>query len=225
MSAVRLKHLGFIPLLLLWFPVLVQGEELGIPPDTDFEKIFNKPAIIKTTVSGEEGDDHTRWIGMLADIHMCTDIPQDVLRRVATDYEHYPGVFKRLTSIRVNRAPEGVYQDWHISVGFNNFSVDTDYTLLAVEQINTREKYLLDFTHVSDDGSIKDAWGAWYFEDIMVDGKACTYVRYITSCKTLRKFLLQRMVLGIIINKEYTDMMNQFLQSAKTMQTALQQVF
>lgn len=222
MNLGRLMYIGFIPLLLLWSPVLIRGEEAQgeliaarIPPDTDFAKILNKPAIIKTEVSSEVGDAHTRWIGMLADIQVCTDIPQDVLRRVVTDYEQYPRIFKRLTSIKVNRASEGVYQDWHIRVGFKNFSFDTDYTLLAVEQVNTQDKYLLDFSHVSDDGSVKDAWGVWYFENIHLDGAEHTYVRYTTSCKTLRKFPLQRVIMGIIINMEYTDLMNQFLQAAR----------
>jgi hypothetical protein len=208
-----------VPLLLLCFPVLAMGEA-RIPPDTDLAKILNKPAIIKTAVSAEEGDDHTKWIGMLADIHACTDLPQDLLRRVVTDYETYPRVFKRLTSIRVNRTPEGAYQDWHIRVGFKSFSYDTDYTLFAEERINTPDTYLLDFSHVSDDGSVKDAWGSWYFEKVQLGGEERTYVRYTTSCKTLRKFPLQRLIMGIIINMEYTDLMNQFLWAVKAAQAA-----
>jgi hypothetical protein len=153
---------------------------------------------------------------MLADIHVCVDIPQETLRGIVTDYEHYPQVFKRMRSIRVRREDQGAYQDWHVGVGFKNFSFDTYYTLLAVEKQNTAERYQLDFSHVADDGSIKDAWGQWYFESIRLEGKEWTYVRYTTSSRVIRKFPLQRTIMGWIINKEYTDLMNQFLAAARS---------
>ncbi|GHV07774.1 hypothetical protein FACS189485_18540 [Spirochaetia bacterium] len=218
MRAGLLKHLGFIFIFLLWSPVLVKAEFAFIPPGTDLEKIFNKPAALEAQISAEEGDDQSKWIGMLVDIHVCTDIPQDVLRRVVTDYEQYTGIFKRLVSMKVDRADEGAYLGWHIRIGSNNLSYDTRYTTLASEQLNTRDKYLLYYSHVSDDGSIKDAWGGWYFENVMVKGKECTYVRYITSNKTFRKFLIQRLALSLVIKKEYADLMDQFLRAARTAQ-------
>jgi ribosome-associated toxin RatA of RatAB toxin-antitoxin module len=175
---------------------------------------MNKPGIIRTYVSNEEGEGHSKWIGMLADIHVCVDIPQEVLRELVTDYERYPQVFKRMRSIRVRRESEGAYQDWHIGVGFRNFSYDTRYTLLAVEKQNTPERYLLDFSHVADDGSIKEAWGQWYFESLWLEGKEWTYIRYTTSSRVIRKFPLQKTIMGWIINKEYTDLMSQFLKAA-----------
>jgi hypothetical protein len=153
---------------------------------------------------------------MLADIHVCVDIPQKTLRGVATDYERYPQIFSRMRSIQVRRENEGVYQDWRIGVGFKNFSYDTCYTLLAVEKENTPERYLLDFSHVADDGSIKEAWGQWYFESLWLEGRECTYVRYTTSSRVVRKFPLQRTIMGWIINKEYTDLMNQFLKAVRS---------
>jgi ribosome-associated toxin RatA of RatAB toxin-antitoxin module len=210
----RLRPL--VLLLLTCFPFALSGEEAGMPPGTDPDRIKSKPVVIETYVSNEEGEGHTKWIGMYADVHVCVDIPQETLRRVVTDYEHYPQVFKRMRNIRVRRENEGAYQDWHIGVGFKNFSYDTRYTLLAVEKQNTPERYLLDFSHVADDGSIKDAWGQWYFETLRLEGQEWTYIRYTTSSRVIRKFPLQRTVMGWIINKEYTDLMNQFLKAART---------
>jgi ribosome-associated toxin RatA of RatAB toxin-antitoxin module len=177
---------------------------------------MNKPGVVGTYVSAEEDEGHTKWIAMFADIHVCADIPQETLRQVVTNYEQYPQIFKRLRSIQVRQENEGAYQDWHVGVGFKNFSFDTNYTLLAVEKKNTPEYYLLDFSHVADDGSIKDAWGQWYFETIWLQGREWTYIRYTTSSRVIRKFPLQRTVMGWIINKEYTDLMSQFLNAART---------
>jgi hypothetical protein len=187
-----------------------------MPSGTELPRIMNKPGVIQTHVSNEEGEGHTKWIGMLADIHVCVDIPQETLREVVTDYDRYPQVFNRMRGIRVRREGEGVYQDWHIGVGFKNFSYDTHYTLLAVEKENTPERYLLDFSHVADDGSIKEAWGQWYFESLWFEGREWTYVRYTTSSRVVRKFPLQKTIMGWIINKEYTDLMNQFLKAARS---------
>jgi ribosome-associated toxin RatA of RatAB toxin-antitoxin module len=203
-------------LLFLCLPPALRGQETGIPADTELPLIMNRPGVIRTHVSNEEGEGHTKWIGMLADIHVCVDIPQETLRRVVTDYERYPQVFNRMRSIRVRREREGAYQDWHIGVGFRNFSYDTRYTLLAVEKENTPERYLLDFSQVTDDGSIKEAWGQWYFESLWLEGREWTYIRYTTSSRVVRKFPLQKTIMGWIINKEYTDLMNQFLKAARS---------
>jgi ribosome-associated toxin RatA of RatAB toxin-antitoxin module len=209
------QHPAFILFLFVCFPFALPGQQAEIPVGTELSLIMNKPGIIRTYVSNEEGEGHTKWISMLADIHVCADIPQETLRAVVTDYERYPQVFKRLRSIRVRQGNEGTYQDWHVGVGFKGFSFDTRYTLLAVEKENTPERYLLDFSPVADDGSIKDTWGQWYFESRRLDGKEWTYIRYTTSSRVIRKFPLQKTVMGWIINMEYTDLMNQFLKAAR----------
>jgi hypothetical protein len=196
-------------------PLFLRGQETAMPAGTELPRIMNKPGVIRTYVSNEEGEEHAKWIGMLADIHVCVDIPQKTLREVATDFERYPQVFKRMRSIRVRRESEGAYQDWHVGVGFKSFSFDTYYTLLAVEKQNTPERYVLDFSHVADDGSIKEAWGQWYFESLWLEGKEWTYIRYTTSSRVIRKFPLQKTIMGWIIDNEYTDLMNQFLKAAR----------
>ncbi|MDR0997503.1 MAG: SRPBCC family protein [Treponema sp.] len=208
------------PVLILFLfaclPFALRGQQAAMPQGTELPRIMNKPGVIRTYVSNEEGEGHTKWIGMLADIHVCVDIPRETLYKVVTDYERYPQVFKRMRSIRVRRENEGAYQDWHIGVGFKGFSFDTYYTLLAVEKENTPERYLLDFSHVADDGSIKDAWGQWYFESLRLDGREWTYIRYTTSSRVVRKFPLQKTIMGWIINMEYTDLMSQFLKAARS---------
>jgi ribosome-associated toxin RatA of RatAB toxin-antitoxin module len=206
---------ALILFLFVCLPFALPGQQAAMPKGTELSRIMNRPGVIRTYVSNEEGEGHTKWIGMLADIHVCVDIPREILYKVVTDYEHYPQVFKRMRSIRVRRENEGAYQDWHIGVGFKGFSFDTYYTLLAVEKENTPERYLLDFSHVADDGSIKDAWGQWYFESIRLNGRELTYIRYTTSSRVIRKFPLQKTIMGWIINMEYTDLMSQFLKAAR----------
>jgi hypothetical protein len=192
----------------------VSGGEIGIPPDTDLARILNKPAMVGSAITGETAADHSRWITMDADVHVCTAVPLDELRAVARDFENYPHIFKRMKKDTVSRTGTGVYVEMFISVGLLGINYNTAYILLAEERIDTPARFLLDFSYVSGDGLVQSARGIWYFESVMVNGSPAVYTRYIAKGTVLRKYPLQETIMDMFVNLEHIDLINQFLKAA-----------
>jgi hypothetical protein len=193
---------GFIPAL-----------EIGISPGTDLGKIAKKPAIVSSEISLVPGDISPRWITMKADVHVWTDIPLDTLRPIARDFENYSNIFKRIKRDRVIKTEDALYLEMLISVGLLNITYDTEYVLLAAEVLNTPSRFLLDFSHVSDDGRVRKAHGIWYFEAAAVEGVMGTYIRYIADGQVLKVYPLQDTIMHMFVNMEHIDILNQFLQA------------
>jgi ribosome-associated toxin RatA of RatAB toxin-antitoxin module len=194
---------------------LAADVDRGIFPNTDFKKIFNKPAIISSDVFSIREGDNSQWITMLADTHVTTAIPLAKLRYIITDYENYPRYFKRNTSSRIAAVTEeGTCQDVRVTVGLMGMSFSCRYTVLLKELVNTPAKFVLEFTHVSDDGNTRDVNGQWHFESVFVDGRPGTYVRYISSSTSLRKFFLQKTAMSLFGGAEFTGMIDQLLEAA-----------
>jgi hypothetical protein len=190
--------------------------EPGIPPGTDLAKLLHRPAMVASSITVETAADHSRWITMKADVHACTAVPLDRLRAIARNFEGYPKIFKRMKWDRVSRSPEGVFVEMFISVGLMGITYDTDYTLRAEERIDNAGRFLLDFSHVSSDGLVRDAHGVWYFESVTVNGAPAVYLRYTASGKVLKKYPLQDTVMGMFVNMEHVDLLHQFLNAAGT---------
>jgi hypothetical protein len=202
-----------LPVFLL-FPGFAAAGETGIPPGTDLAKLLNRPAVIASSIAVETEAGDSRWIVMDADIHACTALPLDRLRVMARNFEGYPKIFKRMKRDRVRRSPEGVFVEMFVSVGLMGVTYDTDYTLLAEERIDTAGRFLLDFSHVSSDGQVRDAHGIWYFESVTVNGSPAVYLRYTASGKVLKKYPLQDTIMSIFVDMEHIDLLNQFLKAA-----------
>jgi hypothetical protein len=203
-------------LLLLGFSRLFAGEAgIDLPGQEILKKIFNKPGIIKTEVSQEKGDDNLRWIEMYTDVHIVTDIPMDKLQSAILNFDNYPRIFKRNQSITVIRENDTVYLDMTVGAELMGISFFTHYRLLVTELFNTPDEFVLDFSHVADDGSVKDVYGRWYVERIPGGGKERFYVRYYASSKVIRKYPFLRMIMGMFINSESRDLMEQFLIAAR----------
>jgi hypothetical protein len=101
-----------------------------------------------------------------------------------------------------------------VSVGLMGITYDTDYTLLAGEQIDTSGRFLLDFSHVSSDGLVRNAHGIWYFESVTINGVPAVYLRYIASGQVLKKYPLQDTIMDMFVDMEHIDLINQFLKAA-----------
>jgi hypothetical protein len=202
-------------LFLLCLPRLF-AQEPGIElPDREvLAKIFNKPGIIKTEVSQEKGDDKIRWIEMYTDVHIVTDIPMDNLRRVVLNFDNYPRIFKRNLSTTAIREADALSLDMTVGIELMGISFLTNYRVLVTELSNTPDKFALDFSHLADDGNVKDVYGRWYVERIPGGGKEQFYVRYYASSRVIRKYPLQRMIMSMFINSESRDLMEQFLKAA-----------
>jgi hypothetical protein len=109
---------------------------------------------------------------------------------------------------------ETLFQYINLSISLLGVTFDTEYTVEIREAIDTPEVYCWTFTHFSDDGTIKDVQGMWYFETAPVSGEPVTYVRYFSSCRVLRKFAMQRMIMAMFNKQENLSMIRQFLKAA-----------
>jgi hypothetical protein len=204
----------FFPLFFLSLRLAAQAES-GIAPNTDFKKIFHRSTIISSDVFSTRDSDDSVWITMSADTHVTTDIPLARLRYIITDYENYPQYFKRNTSsVIAGVTEEGVYQDVSVTVRLLGFSFTGRYTVLVREVVNTPTQFVLEFSHVTDTGAIRDVHGQWYFQTIHVEGKPWTYVRYISSSAAIRRFLLQKTIQSMFVGSEFTGMTDQLLAAA-----------
>jgi hypothetical protein len=206
-----------LSLLLLFGLCPLSAEEPGIelPGREILKKIFNKPGIIKTEVSQERGDDNIRWIEVYTDVHIATDIPMDMLRREILNFDDYPRIFKRNPGITVIREDEKVYLDMLVGAELMGISLFTTCRVLVTELRNTPEEFVLDFSHVSDDGNVKDVYGRWYLKRIPGGGEEQFYIRYYVSSRVIHKYPFQQFIMSVCINGESKDLMIQFLKAAR----------
>jgi hypothetical protein len=212
------RHILLLPLLLLLSlsPIFAQEMAIELPGQEVLQKIFNKPGIVKTEVSQEKGEDNIRWIEAYTDVHFTTDVPLNKLRRAILDFDNYPRMFKRNRNIAVIREDGKVYHDMTMGAELMGFSFIINYRVLVAELLNTPEEFVIDFSFVSGDGSIKEFYGRWYFKKIprFGGGEDITYVRCYTSSVVIRKYPLQRLIMSLFINSESRDLMGQFLKAA-----------
>jgi ribosome-associated toxin RatA of RatAB toxin-antitoxin module len=186
--------------------------EVVIPSGEVLKAILGKPRVISSGIASEKGDDNSRWIRMFADVHVCTGIPLSRLYAVITNYGNYPAYFKRNRSVQVFPAePEGVYQDAEVGISLMGISYISRYRTLIREKKNTPSGFILEFTGISSDGSVKDLFAQWFFETVLVDGRPHTYIRYTFSNAVARKNIFQKAVMSMFIDSEALAMLNQLL--------------
>jgi hypothetical protein len=198
------------------FPLIAQGRDIEIPGREVLETIQGVPGIIKAVVSQETGDGTTRWIEMYTDVHIVSAIPMEALRRTILDFESYPRIFRRNHETAVIREKGAVCLDMAVGAEFLGIEFLVKYRVAVTELRNTPDEFILDFTHVSDDGSVKDVSGRWQIKKLpRSEGmeQQC-YVRYHTGSKAAPKYPLQRMIMSLFINSESRDLMNQFVKAA-----------
>jgi hypothetical protein len=94
-------------------------------------------------------------------------------------------------------------------------TVVTGYTVLMETPIDTGEKFLLTFSHISDDGTIRNIYGFWYLESLIIDGKPHTYFRYYSSSESLKSNALQKQATALFIGSEYSGMIKEVLAAAR----------
>lgn len=193
--------------------LFAQETDIAIPDRELLEKINNTPGIIKTMVSQ---DNTIPWIEMYTDVHIVSAIPMDKLRRTILDFNNYPRIFRRNKEIAVIRENGAVCLDMAVGAEFLGIGFLANYRVLVSELRNTPEEFILDFSHVSDDGNAKDVSGRWHIKKLPPSEGAEQqyYVRYYAYSKVLRKYSFQRMIMSLFINSESRDLMNQFIKAA-----------
>jgi hypothetical protein len=214
---VRRRRLALPALILLGLsPLPAQETDLAIPDREVLETINGVPGIIKAVVSQEMGDDKIRWIEMYTDVHIVSALPMDALQRTILDFASYPRIFRRNQETAVIRENDAVYLDMVVGAKFLGIDFLVSYRVVVAELRNTPEEFILDFSHVSDDGSVKDVSGRWYVKKIPRPdgGEQQCYVRYYARSTALRKYPFQRMIMSMFINSESRDLMNQFVKAA-----------
>jgi hypothetical protein len=153
------------------------------------------------------------WIAMEADIHICTDVPLSKLKAAVTDYNNYMNTFRRTSASTENDA--GDILSMQVTVSALGITVVTSYSVLMTEEIDEPDRFLLRFSHYSDDGTIKNVRGYWYFKTVYVEGISRTYVRYFSASDSQRKNLLQKTATSMFITSEYSGMLKELVAAAK----------
>jgi hypothetical protein len=200
-------------LFLFMLPAAVNGEDFSLPPENTWAKLFNKTEIIRMEVSNEIEADKSKWIDAYADLHTCTDIPMSSLRETILDYEKYPEIFKRNRGMQVIRENGKVYHDMLAGIDILGVSYTVHFRQLVTVVVDEPGRLILDYSHVSDDGKVKDARGAWYFESL--PGTNRVYVRYYAASRVIRRFPLQRFFMSMLIDDETSGALRQFLAAAR----------
>jgi hypothetical protein len=208
------RGLCLLPLIFFW-SFKAAAEPVGIVPGTDFKRIFNRSTVIDSAVFSTRDTDNSVWITMFADTHVVTDIPLARLRYIITDYENYPRYFKRNTASKVAAVTgDGIYQDVQVTVGLLGITFTGRYTVLVREIVNNPAQFVLEFSHVTDNGAIRNVHGQWYFESVTVNDRPGTYIRYISSSESIRRSILQKTAMALFVGAEFTDMTDQLLKAA-----------
>jgi hypothetical protein len=205
-----------LPLVLCALPILAAAEsEPGIPPKTNLTRLLNRPEAIFSDVGSYREGENT-WISMEADVQVCTDIPLEQLRKAITDYNNYAVNFKRTTASEILwETHEGTGLYLRLSVGALGITFIANYTILLKEEVNDSSRFLLRFSHLSDDGMVRNIHGYWYFQTVDIKGKNCTYVRYYSASDSIKKNALQKVAAAMFIDSEYTGMLKELLSAAK----------
>jgi hypothetical protein len=187
----------------------------GIPPEANLKRLLNRPEAVYTKVdSYQEGTNV--WIVMEADIHMCTDVSLAKLKAAVTDYDNYVNIFKRTTASTTSGAGDaGDVLSMQLTVGVLGITVVSNYSVLMTEQIDEPDCFLLRFSHYSDDGTVKNVQGYWYFKTVYVDGKPRTYIRYFSASNALRKNPFQKTATSMFIVSEYSGMLKELIAAAE----------
>ncbi|MDR1447197.1 MAG: SRPBCC family protein [Treponema sp.] len=210
------KNLRMYAALLFLFMLpaaALNGEEFKLPPKDTWEKLFNRTVIIRTEVSREVEADKSKWIDAYADLHTCTDIPMSSLRETILDYEAYPRIFKRNKGMKVIREDGRVYHDMTAGIEVLGVSYAVRFRQAVTVLVDEPDRLILDFIPVTDDGSVKNVRGAWYFESL--PGTNRVYVRYYAASRVMQRIPLQRFFMSILIDDETGGALRQFLSAAR----------
>ncbi|MDR2210785.1 MAG: hypothetical protein LBO65_04865 [Spirochaetaceae bacterium] len=185
-----------------------------IPGNIDLRQMLNRPSFIYSHVdSVKEGE--KVWITMETDVQICTPLSLGQIRGVITDYNRYTRTFKRTTASHIVESnKQGIIAFFEVTVGALGITVVTAYSVLMESPIDSPEKFLLTFSHVSDNGSIRNVHGFWYLQAVTIDGQPHTYLRYYSYYEPLRVNMLQRQVTAWFIGAENATMVEEVLAAA-----------
>jgi hypothetical protein len=203
---------------LLWgiffFAVLPALFAFEVAPGANLKRLVNRPEAIHCRVdSVKEGEDV--WISMEVDVHVCTEIPFEAIKKTITDYNSYTAYFKRTTASEILRGNGGSEVYMQLSVGAMGISFVTNYTILITKEIDEPGCLLLRFSHLADDGTVRNVRGYWYFKQVDIGGKTHTYIRHYSASDSIRKSALQKMATSMFAESEYMGILKELLAAAR----------
>jgi hypothetical protein len=154
---------------------------------------------------------------MEVDVHMVCDIPLAQLKAAITDYQNYTSIFKRTTASSITETnSEGVVASFEVTVGALGITVVSNYSVLIKTLIDEPGKFLMEFTHYSGDGTVRNVRGYWYFETVELGNRSCTYLRNYSATDSLQVNGLQKAAASMFMGSEYMGMLRELLKAAKT---------
>ncbi|MDR2314330.1 MAG: hypothetical protein LBE02_07325 [Spirochaetaceae bacterium] len=185
-----------------------------IPGNANLKQLLAKPSFIYTGVDSVKEGGKT-WVVMEVDVQTCSPLSLEQIKAVITDYANYAKIFKRTTASRVAGGNErGIIAFFEITVGVMGVTAVTAYSVLMETPLDSPGKFLLNFSHVSDNGSIRKVHGFWYLETVTIDERPHTYLRYYAYSEPLRVMALQKQVTSLFIGAEYEAMIEEVLAAA-----------
>jgi len=186
-----------------------------MPEAVNLRRILERPEVINTRV-GRTIEGNNTWINMEADVHACTAISLERMKEIITDYSQYAQIYRRTTISRIaGRNERGTLAFFELSVGALGIHVISAFTLLKEIRIDTPDSFYLTFTHVSDDGTVRNIRGSWYLQKVEMDGKTYTYIRYFSAQDSLQVAILQRQAASMFIGSEYISIVRETLAAAR----------
>ena len=201
---------------ILFFAVLPSlfASDPEVVPGANLKRLVNRPEAIRSRVdSVKEGEDV--WIRLEADVHVCTEIPLEKIRKTITGYNSYAAYFKRTTVSEILRENGGSEVYMQLSVGAMGISFVTNYTILITKEIDEPGCLLLRFSHLADDGTVRNVRGYWYFRQVDIGGKTHTYIRHYSASDSIRKNVLQKTATAMFAESEYTGILKELLAAAR----------
>jgi hypothetical protein len=151
------------------------------------ESLLNKPALIKPAVATPLGKN---WFRLETDAHVITDeVNAKQIAAVLLDTEnqakYYNGKKSKLTAKVVGPGASGGTIADFVSISIAGpFQIKTPYRALILPIVNTASKIALEVRQIPEDSAansdIKNLFATRYAEDITINGKQYTYIRFYT---------------------------------------------
>ena len=147
--------------------------------------LIRNPVRVDKLVEGfsENGD---RRLLTITDMHALYPVPLESVVRVLTSYGSFYMFYRRLVR-STDLTPENGPFDYHrlrnvSRAGALGIEREYDYTIRIFTELTQlgafRQKWRLE---TSNDGRLYAAYGSWYLEEVELEGKGYTYLRYFNA--------------------------------------------
>ncbi len=190
----------------------------GVAPGTDLAALLEKPVVTEMEAEPWKDPDsgETRIAGW-SELHGVFEAPFDAVVRVLTDYEGQSRYSPRLFSARMESREGGrvrVFQE----VGVSILGIKSKYRIVVEYEEATlpdggfgQRSRLVD----APDGNLYESFSSWYVLPVLVEGKACVYVRGFSRPGIRKTFPGMAGALRAFTPGEVKDLLERYIKEAR----------